>query len=144
MQNDINVNASTQCAVYVSILQCVTFSEHCFAAFENSFLTSFQFRFICAEFFQFQGPGNVLCGLTVEHCIVCSNNGLVFNILMSRNLAFFNIKFAIFSRNCVFLIFVHSQVPENQFHGLTKNYCMVVGIIGFVINNLAFRILEIF
>ena len=30
--------------------------------------------------------------------MISSNNGLVFNILMSRNLAFFNIKFAIFSR----------------------------------------------
>ena len=30
--------------------------------------------------------------------MVCSNNGLVFNILMSQNLAFLNIKFAIFSR----------------------------------------------
>ena len=50
------------------------------------------------EFFQLQGPGNVLCGLTIEHCMICINNGLVFNILMSRKLAFFNIKLAFFSR----------------------------------------------
>ena len=30
--------------------------------------------------------------------MVSSNNELVFNILMSRNLLFFHIKFAIFSR----------------------------------------------
>ena len=52
-----------------------------FSFFEN-FLSFF-------EIFQLQGPGNVLGDLTIEHCMVCSNNGLVFNILMSRNSAFF-------------------------------------------------------
>ena len=43
-----------------------------------------------------QWPGNLVQVLIIGHCIVSSNNGLVFNILMSRILAFFKIKSAIF------------------------------------------------
>ena len=40
--------------------------------------------------FQLQGPGNLLQGLIIGHCTVSSNNGLVFNIFMSRILEFFD------------------------------------------------------
>ena len=61
----------------------------------------------------------------IGHCIVSSNNRVVFNNLMSRILLFFCLKkSAIFLRFpnvfCQFLIFVHSQVPGNLFHGLEK------------------------
>ena len=41
------------------------------------------------EFFQPQGPGNLLYVLIIEHFIVSSNNGTVFNVFMSRILAFY-------------------------------------------------------
>ena len=41
------------------------------------------------QFFQLQGPGNFLWDLLIGHFIVSSNNRIVFNILMSRILAFF-------------------------------------------------------
>ena len=45
--------------------------------------------FVIFQFFQFQGSGNLFRGLLVGHCIVSSNNGMVFKILMSRILFFF-------------------------------------------------------
>ena len=45
--------------------------------------------FVIFEFFQLQGPGNLFWGLLIGHCIVSSNNGMVFNILMPRILSFF-------------------------------------------------------
>ena len=64
---------------------------------------------------------------------------------MSRVLAFFLIKSAIFLSSlifCQFLIFVLSQVPENLFHGLIKRYCWVAIGSGFVFDNLTFRTSE--
>ena len=49
-----------------------------------------------------------------------SNSGLVFNILISRNLHVLD-KICNFSESfCKFLMFVLSQVPESLFHGLIK------------------------
>ena len=47
------------------------------------------FKLSFFDFFQLQGPGNVLCGLIIEHCIISSNNGLFLH-LISRNSAFFD------------------------------------------------------
>ena len=44
----------------------------------------------------------------------------------------------------VVLFGVQPQGPENLFHGVIKNYCMVVIVNGIVSNNLTFGILEIF
>ena len=120
-----------------------TFEYHKFWQF---FLTKFAFFsgclkiFILLKFFQLQGPGNLL---------VSSNNGMVFNVLVSRILAFFiksaNFQvFKVFSSSCQFLIFVHSQVRENLFHVLIKSYCMLFSFNEFVFSNLAFRLLEVF
>ena len=52
----------------------------------NTNFCNFLCKFLC---FQLQEPENLLLGLVIGHCVVSSNNGLVFNILMSRILAFF-------------------------------------------------------
>ena len=58
------------------------FWQNFFQVFEN-FCNFFQF-------FQLQGPGNLLWGLLIGHFIVASNSGMVFNILMSPILKFFD------------------------------------------------------
>ena len=82
------------------------------------FFSSFLIFLSFCEYFQLQRPGKVLFGFIIGHYIVSSNNGLVFNILMSQNLHFLD-KICYFSESfCQFLMFVLSQVPENLFHGL--------------------------
>ena len=60
------------------------------------FFKFFEFFLSFFEIFQLQGSGNLLYGVITGLCIVSSNNGLVFNILMSHLLALFLIKSAIF------------------------------------------------
>ena len=54
-----------------------------------NFFAKFFENFCHILIFQLQGPGNIIYSLKIEHCMVSSNNGVVFNILISRNLAFF-------------------------------------------------------
>ena len=138
------------------MLHCCWCQWNCFQQFNVSnlgifffinllfFLKVFFFE-IFFEFFQRQGPGNLLYSLAKGHCLVSNNNGMVFNILMSRFLAFFGIFLLSLTKIfCQFLVFVYSQVPEILFSGLIKSYWIVVSVNEIVFKNLAMRIFEIF
>ena len=85
------------------------------------------------QFLQFQGPGNLLWGLLIGHCIVSSNNRMVFNFLMSRIL--------------MILSFWYSSIltcKKSYSAFWWKSYCMVFSFNGFLFNNLTFWLLEVF
>ena len=105
-------------------------NSHFFQVFEN--LSFF-------KFFQLQGPGNLIWGLLIGHCVFSSNNGMVFNRFFDKVCKFFKVSKSF----CQFLIVVHSQLRENLFHVLIKSYCMVFSFNESVSNNLIFRLLEI-
>ena len=68
---------------------------------DTKFATFFKFFENFSYFLSFSASGVRKCPLWFDNRAVRSflvNNGLVFNILMSRNLTFLIIKFAIFSR----------------------------------------------
>ena len=63
--------------LYVLVLQTQTRKMIIIFAIFFKFFENFLSFF---EIFQLQGPGNLIKGLIIGHCIVPCNNGLVFNI----------------------------------------------------------------
>ena len=83
-----------------------------FAIFFKFFENFCHFSFL--SFSKLQRPGNVLFGFLIEHCIVSSNSGLVFIIIISRNLLSW-IKSAISENFCHFFMFPRFSGQEITF-----------------------------